>query len=89
MIVRQEQVNPINFKGLVIRDFTAGSHGVYAVATDSTGATKTCDANFIFVDPAPTTVAISGQITDGDGTGMAGLRITLSGSKTATVVTNM
>ncbi|HWT03472.1 MAG TPA: Ig-like domain-containing protein [Pyrinomonadaceae bacterium] len=73
----------------VWKNVPAGGHGVYAVATDSTGAMKTAEANVILVDPAPTTVAISGQITDGDGTGMSGLKVTLSGTKAATVVTNM
>lgn len=73
---------------IVWNNAPAGDHYVFAIATDSSGATKTSEANPITVHPAPTIVSINGQITDGDGTGMAGLKLTLSGTKTGTAITN-
>jgi hypothetical protein len=66
----------------------AGDYYVYAIATDSTGETNTSDATPITVNPAPSIVRINGQVTDGGGSGMSGLRVTLSGTRTATAVTN-
>ncbi len=86
VIIGTDATAPYSF---VWKNVPAGSHDLFAVATDSTGATKTSQGSFILVDPAPTTVAISGQVTDGDGDGMSGIKITLTGSKTATAVTNM
>ncbi len=85
-LVGTDTTAPYSF---VWRNAPAGSHGVFAVATDSTGGTKTSESNFILIDPAPATVALHGQVTDGGGTGMSGIKVTLSGSKNATAVTNL
>ena len=65
----------------------AGDYYIYATATDSTGEWKTSESTPIKVNPAPTIVSIHGQVTDGGGTGMSGVRVSLSGSRTATALT--
>ncbi|HWT03106.1 MAG TPA: Ig-like domain-containing protein [Pyrinomonadaceae bacterium] len=66
-----------------------GDYGIQAVATDSTGDSKASESSLIMVEAAPAFVRINGQITDGSGTGMSGLRVTLSGTVNATAVTNL
>jgi hypothetical protein len=65
----------------------AGDYYIYAMATDSTSETNTSESTPIKVNPTPTIVSIHGQVTDGGGTGMSGVRVSLSGSRTATALT--
>jgi hypothetical protein len=75
--------------GVTWKNAPSGDYFVFAVAFDSTGKKKNSESTPITVDPAPTQVSIHGQVVDGGGTGMSGLRVTLSGSRTAVATTNL
>ncbi len=67
-----------------------GRHYLYVVATDSTGATGRSDNVPITIDVnTSTTAQITGQVRNTFGTAMPGVRVTLSGSQTATSTTNL
>jgi hypothetical protein len=67
-----------------------GRHYPYVVATDSTGATGRSDNVPITIDVnTSTTAQITGQVRNTFGTAMPGVRVTLSGSQTATSTTNL
>jgi hypothetical protein len=67
----------------------SGNYYGLAIAYDSTGKKKTSESTPFMVDPAPTHVQISGQVVNGGGSGMSGVKVTLSGSRTAVATTNL
>ncbi len=65
-----------------------GYYALHVVATDSTGATGQSGYHSTHVYPAPTTVRIAGEVTDGGGFGLENVTVTLSGTVNATQTTS-
>ncbi len=68
---------------------SGGIYQLYVIATDTTGASVYSQTTPIIVNSPSNLVRIHGQVIDGAGFGMPGIRITLSGSRSETAVTNL
>jgi hypothetical protein len=69
------------------RTLSAGAHLITLTATDSRGAIGTATVNIQIVPPASGTGSITGRVT-GNGFGVGGAAVTLSGAASATTTTD-